>query len=377
MPETGERFFDSNLYPRRKVALLFYYFGWKFDGLVIQETSKNTVEEHLVTALTKAKLIDDVKEADISRCGRTDKGVSAFQQVIAVTVRSSDENGKYVYWKNGVKPDNAKSLTKEMPFCTMLNRFLPPEIRIMAWSPVKKDFSARHNCMKRVYRYILPNINLSVPAMSSACKFLKGEHDFRNFCHIDKSKAERGLTHVRTIYEADILESDNFGANSLVLKISASGFLWHQIRCIVSLLLEIGREREKPELIQDLLDISKFPSRPAYNLASEIPLCLYENYYSEEDIEWIWEEKNKRNVLINLQKEFIEYQTKASIISDMLKGFGELSGQNTAESPGSGFDIFLMGKNETKMYVPILKRPLCKGIDEIKEDLANKKSKIH
>lgn len=45
MSEKNERFFDSNLYPRRKIALLFYYFGWKFDGLVVQETTENTVEQ--------------------------------------------------------------------------------------------------------------------------------------------------------------------------------------------------------------------------------------------------------------------------------------------------------------------------------------------
>ncbi|CEF67933.1 tRNA pseudouridine(38/39) synthase [Strongyloides ratti] len=375
MSEKNERFFDSNLYPRRKIALLFYYFGWKFDGLVVQETTENTVEQHIVTALKKTKLIDDVKEADISRCGRTDKGVSAFQQVIAVTVRSSDENGKYVYWKDGSKPINGKSLDKEMPFCTMLNRFLPSDIRIMAWSPVRKDFSARHNCLKRVYRYFLPCINLSISSMSKACQFLKGEHDFRNFCHIDKSKALRGLTHVRKIYEAEILEPECIGINSYVLKISASGFLWHQIRCIVSLLLEIGRGRENPELILDLLNITKFPSRPVYNLASEIPLCLYENNYSDEDIEWIWEEKNKKDTLVKLQKEFLEYQTKANIINDMLKGFGELSGQLVNDPSNNGFDEFMFGRNEKKAYIPISKRPLCKGIDEIKEDLVKKKSK--
>uniref|UniRef100_A0A0N5A504 tRNA pseudouridine synthase n=1 Tax=Parastrongyloides trichosuri TaxID=131310 RepID=A0A0N5A504_PARTI len=373
-----ERTFNPDLYPQRKIALLFYYFGWKFDGLVTQENTENTVEQHIITALKKTKLVENIKEADLSRCGRTDKGVSAFQQVISVIVRSSDENGKYVFWKNGVKPEEAtlKKLDNEMPFCKMLNRFLPPEIRIMAWSPVKIDFSARHNCLKRVYRYIIPNIGLSKSSMSIACQLIKGEHDFRNFCYIDKSKAERGLTHTRTIFDAEILESYE-DKNVFVLKISASGFLWHQIRCIVSLLIEIGRGREEPNLITELLNISKYPSRPSYNLASEIPLCLYENNYDKEDINWIWEDKNKNDVFIKLQKEFLEYQTKANLIGDMLKGFKELSGQDEDNNIKNGYSEFIIGKNEPKKYIPILKRPFCKGIDEIKEDINKKKLKLN
>lgn len=65
-------------------------------------------------------------------------------QVISLTVRS---NGK----------DN-----NELPYCKMLNRILPKDIRIVAWSPVNDDFSARFNCGSRTYKYWFPRGDLDI-----------------------------------------------------------------------------------------------------------------------------------------------------------------------------------------------------------------------
>lgn len=44
----------------------------------------------------------------------------------------------------------------------MLNRILPKDIRIVAWSPVKEDFSARFDCGSRTYKYWFPRGDLDV-----------------------------------------------------------------------------------------------------------------------------------------------------------------------------------------------------------------------
>ena len=44
------------------------------------------------------------------------------------------------------------SMMREMDYCTMLNRVLPPEIRALAWAPVTEEFSARFSCSDRTYR---------------------------------------------------------------------------------------------------------------------------------------------------------------------------------------------------------------------------------
>lgn len=41
--------------------------------------------------------------------------------------------------------------------------------------------------------------------------------------------------------------------------ITGSGFLWHQIRCLIGVLFLIGQEREEPEVIKRLLDVETNP----------------------------------------------------------------------------------------------------------------------
>ena len=73
----------------RKIALKFAYFGGEFDGLQIQSGNTNTIESHLWDAVVKSKLRPpEDMPGPYSRCARTDKGVSAFEQVVTVEVRS-------------------------------------------------------------------------------------------------------------------------------------------------------------------------------------------------------------------------------------------------------------------------------------------------
>lgn len=57
------------------------------------------VQFFLFEALLKTKLIEDRPSSNYSRCGRTDKGVSAFGQVITLDVRSNLREGLGVIQK--------------------------------------------------------------------------------------------------------------------------------------------------------------------------------------------------------------------------------------------------------------------------------------
>lgn len=87
--KNSQRPFDFSRYHKRRIALKIAYLGWDFHGFASQETVENTIEGHLFSALNKARLIEDRATANYSRCGRTDKGVSAFGQVVAFDVRSN------------------------------------------------------------------------------------------------------------------------------------------------------------------------------------------------------------------------------------------------------------------------------------------------
>lgn len=75
------REFDFGAHPRRHVALRLAYLGWQYQGFAVQENTDNTVEARVFEALLKTKLIRDRQSSNYHRCGRTDKGVSAFAQV--------------------------------------------------------------------------------------------------------------------------------------------------------------------------------------------------------------------------------------------------------------------------------------------------------
>ena len=57
------------------------YLGWDYRGYVVQEDTHDTIEHHLFEALKKTCLIEDRSKSNYHRCGRTDKGVSSFEQV--------------------------------------------------------------------------------------------------------------------------------------------------------------------------------------------------------------------------------------------------------------------------------------------------------
>ena len=54
-------------------------------GLAVQEDTEKTIEAVLFDALLKTRLIESRATANYHRCGRTDKGVSAFSQVTFAT----------------------------------------------------------------------------------------------------------------------------------------------------------------------------------------------------------------------------------------------------------------------------------------------------
>lgn len=112
---------------------------------------------------------------DYTRAGRTDKGVSAYSNVISLKVRSSE----------GSKTSTDQNLN----YVKMLNSNLPFDIRINACCDVPEDFNARYKCLAREYKYYFFKNLLDIEKMKEACKYFLGEHDFRNFCKINPTNS--------------------------------------------------------------------------------------------------------------------------------------------------------------------------------------------
>ncbi|KAI1411166.1 pseudouridine synthase [Hypoxylon sp. FL1857] len=352
--------FDPSKYSTRLVAFKLAYLGKRYGGFEFAEHANvPSIEEELWKALTKACLIFPENPEQVnwdaweySKCGRTDRGVSAFGQVIVLRVRSNrplpkpeveqqiqeseDGNeGKEAEQDAAAKtkPAEAKEFndfTDELPYCRILNKLLPPDIKMLAWCPsTPAEFSARHDCRERQYRYFFtqpafaplpqslenPQTTktttvkggwLDIEAMRTAAKKFEGHRDFRNFCKIDPGKVN--LKFDRTILESDIVEvkdaatalaflnhdefkpasTSDVGPGETLPKVyyfhvRGTAFLWHQIRCMVSILFMVGQGLEDPSVIDKLLDVEAEPRRPNYNLADETPLVLWDCVFPRDD----------------------------------------------------------------------------------------------
>ena len=310
-----QRPFDFTRYHKVHVALKFLYLGWKFDGFVKQENTSNTVEDEIFGALVKTKLIESRETSNYQRCGRTDIGVSAFSQVISVTLR-----GLPIDEPSDLNNSNKKVKRESPNYACILNRVLPLEIRVISWAAVPSDFSARFNCCSRMYKYIFPKGTLEIEKMNEAANYLLGEHDFSNFCKFDKNK----LTHVRTVTRADVQfykenrENDDY--SFAVFTIISNAFLWHQIRCIMEVLFLVGEGKEEPTIVKELLDLCKFPCKPQYALASGLPLCLFDTEFStDEKIDWNYDQETLALVLKDLQSLWTEFSIKGHMVELMMQ----------------------------------------------------------
>jgi tRNA pseudouridine38/39 synthase len=266
-----QREINFDEYLNGKVAFRIFYVGENYRGLATQLGFKAraellesdgipAIEDCLLKAFQELRLIRDRASCDFSRCGRTDTGVSAVHQVIALNVRLSTQ-----------KVGSSKEINGSLiDFVKILNKRLPEDIRVLGWQQVSNDFNARFSCKWRQYHYFFPTRNLNLDEMSDATSFLIGEHDFYNLSVNDASKPPGYIT-VRNIFEAEIVRIDD---NFAFLRIKANGFLYHQIRCIMSVLFEIGRSASKSGHLKDLLDRCKIKERPIIPLADPIPLVF-------------------------------------------------------------------------------------------------------
>ncbi|XP_030843213.1 tRNA pseudouridine(38/39) synthase [Strongylocentrotus purpuratus] len=311
--------FDFKKYNTRHVALKITYLGWDYHGFVVQEDSNNTVEHHLFEALTKTKLIESRQTSNYSRCGRTDKGVSAFGQVIAIDLRTNLLQGVGVIQRlDGTAHERTGNTTEEINYPLMLNRVLPSEIRVIAWTPAEPSFHARFDTLHRTYKYFFPAGDLDTKLMNEASQKLVGTFDFRNFCKMDVGNGV--VKFVRTIRSAEIRKLDDSSGGFQMCEFTISGlaFLYHQVRCITAILFLIGQHKEKPEIIDQLLDVENEPCKPQYAMAADFPLVLYDCAY--EGISWRYDQSIHEKNINQFQEMWTGHMVRASMMRAMLEG---------------------------------------------------------
>jgi tRNA pseudouridine38/39 synthase len=282
-----------------------------------------------------------------------------------VRPRESEVASEFEQDSSGRNDDDAD----EIRYVHILNRVLPSEIRVLAWCPVEPSFSARFSCTSRTYKYFFPRGQLNLSSMRDAANRLIGEHDFRNLCKMDVGNGVVNYIRCITAVELKSSENDNDnGYDMCELTIVGQAFLWHQIRCIVSVLFLVGQQREQPTVVSDLLDVDRFPRKPQYTMASELPLNLFNCCYDNCDIDWRRDRDTDDDVVRTFQATWTQMAVRQTMLRRMLDELTE------CEPIRHQADCLIPG-NHVKTYKPLFQRELCDSLEDRIEYYAKKRQR--
>jgi len=205
------------------------YLGTQYHGSQ-RQPELHTIEGEILRALHSKGYIDDesYKKLQIHSAGRTDAGVHARGMAYGVY------NPREVFYPIEV------------------NTALPEDIIIWSsgLSSLKKDtptIHPRYQALQRQYKYFYVDSkqHLDSSLVSDVTKRLCGTHDFQNL-----SKYDENTNTIRTVDEINATKAGTVW----VFDFKARSFLWHQIRKMMRVILNIGLHHWPLETVDSLLD---------------------------------------------------------------------------------------------------------------------------
>lgn len=246
---------------QRNIRLIVAYDGTELNGYQSQ-VNGITVQDCLEAALTK------VCNEPISIYGasRTDAGVHARFQVVT-------------FFTTGSIP--AENLTRA------LIAHLPPFIVIRKAEEIPLDWRPRWRIVGKEYIYTIHNDVIEDPismryhwhvkkplnraAMMEAAKALEGTHDFTTLQGANSTPANP----VKTMFAVTL----RFIVPTVYIHVIGDGFLYHMVRNIAGLLVDVGLGRFAPSQVPDL--IAARDRRVIGKTAPPQGLCLEEIFFNE------------------------------------------------------------------------------------------------
>ena len=236
----------------KRIMLVIAYEGTKYCGWQSQP-NQITVEEVINRELSA--LLGETIE--VIGASRTDSGVHAMGNVAVF--------------------DTETRIPAEK-ICYALNHSLPEDIVVQSSREVPLDFHPRHCDSIKTYEYKIWNAdfiqpfnrkythfvyrNLDMEAMQRAAKDFLGTHCFTSFC----STHTQVQDHVRTIYSLDILKEDHL----ITIRVRGNGFLYNMVRIIAGTLMDVGRGKYPPQMVERILEkkdrCAAGPTAPANGL---------------------------------------------------------------------------------------------------------------
>ena len=239
------------------------YFGWQYQP--DQPTVQQFIESALGTVLGHPRW-------PARASSRTDAGVHALGQVVVFKTNA---------WRAP-----ADRLTPA------LNTHLPNDIVIRSAEEVSPNFHPLAFCIGKRYRYRVYasrvadpldgrfhwwiKHRLNVDAMREAAEMLLGKHDFAAF---ETSGSPRQNT-VRTVRAIEIESHAYLDGRQISIEIEADGFLYNMVRNIAGTLVVVGRQRQSPSWVHEVL-VSK-DRRVAGQTAPPQGLQLLEIFFADQ-----------------------------------------------------------------------------------------------
>lgn len=244
-----------------RFKLYIEYEGTRYSGWQMQKNSKS-VQGKLYDA---AKSIFKGEHVEIYGSGRTDAGVHALCQVAHLDV------------KTVLAPEIIRM---------KMNDELPADINIIEAEKANPKFHARYDAKSRIYLYQISRRRtafgkpfvwwikdkLNFEKMIKTSRLFIGMHDFVSFA--DKDDEEKST---KVLIEDIQMKEDG---DLILIRIIGSHFLWKQVRRMVGVLAEIGREKLTPDDLKYFLE-HKSPT-PAKYTAPPSGLFLEKVLYTEE-----------------------------------------------------------------------------------------------
>ncbi|MGO4997163.1 tRNA pseudouridine(38-40) synthase TruA [Oribacterium sp. Sow4_G1_1] len=285
----------------RRIRLTIAYDGTNYRGWQIQQptaahpegsfpTIQGELQRALGQLLPKEAVYGAAPEKSLDPLTSPDHVDEATAPgILPVVGASRTDSG--VHALGNVACFDTESTIPAANFPKAINRYLPPDIRVMQADEVSMDFHPRFVPHEKCYEYRIDHGRVANPLtrlyaynytypldlerMRAAARELVGVHDFTSFVNPDSQVFEHGGDAVREIYSIDILKE----GTQLVIRIRGDGFLYHMIRIIVGTLLVIGNGRRAPEDIRTMLAAkdrtTAGPTVPAHGL------CLCALHYDE------------------------------------------------------------------------------------------------
>jgi tRNA pseudouridine38-40 synthase len=213
--------------PTRWLKLTVAYDGTDYAGWQVQP-DKPTVQGAIEAAWREITQ----ETIRVTAAGRTDAGVHALGQVVAVVTES------------------------RLPVADLhrgLNAVLPEDVVVVSLEEGPDGFHATHEAVGKTYRYQIhtgrvpaifdrrytwhyPHL-LDADTMHAAGQALVGTHDFSSFESVGSERADS----IRTITELTVRRGTCDLADRVTIEVSGDGFLYNMVRAIVGTLVEVGR----------------------------------------------------------------------------------------------------------------------------------------